>query len=113
MYKIFLVNFPFIDDPRQTKTRPAICLTKPIGKHKIIVIAFITTQIDEVLESDFLLDTKDKEFTQTGLKYTSVIRLHKLTSIPLENVEGEIGSLPFEWKDEIQSKLKSLFQLGK
>lgn len=111
MYKIFLVNFPFLDDPQQTKKRPALCLTKPRGIHQIIIIAFITTQMDEILDTDILLDTKEKIFAQTGLKFSSLIRLHKLTSIPLENVEGEIGVLSEKKRKEIKSKLETMFQI--
>ena len=43
-YRIVLVPFPF-DDFSETKVRPAVCLTEKIGKHKHIVIAFVTSQI--------------------------------------------------------------------
>ncbi len=41
--KVVLVPFPF-DDFSSTKVRPAICLTNPIGPHRHVVLAFISSQ---------------------------------------------------------------------
>jgi mRNA interferase MazF len=42
--KVVLVPFPF-DDLSATKVRPAICLTDPLGVHRHVVLAFITSRI--------------------------------------------------------------------
>ena len=44
--KVVLVLFPF-DDLTSAKLRPAVCLTDPIGSHRHVVLAFITSQIPE------------------------------------------------------------------
>lgn len=41
--KIVLVPFPF-DDFTASKVRPALCLTNITGKHRHIIIAFITIE---------------------------------------------------------------------
>jgi PemK-like protein. len=57
--KVVLVPFPF-DDLSTTKVRPAVCLTDPtdpIGPHRHVILAFITSRIPtDLLESDMVLD---------------------------------------------------------
>ena len=51
--KVVLVPFPF-DDLSGTKARPALCLTDPIGPHRHVVLAFITSRAQaELLDTDF------------------------------------------------------------
>ena len=67
-YKIVLVPFPF-DDLSSTKVRPAVCLTDPIGPHRHIVLAFITSRIPiSPLSTDFIIDSSDRAFSLTGLR---------------------------------------------
>ena len=42
--KIVLVPFPF-DDLSAEKVRPALCLTDPIGPHRHLIVAFISSQM--------------------------------------------------------------------
>lgn len=54
--RIVLVPFPF-DNLSSSKVRPAVCLTEPIGQHRHVVLAFISSQIPaDLFESDVLLD---------------------------------------------------------
>jgi mRNA interferase MazF len=54
--KVVLVPFPF-DDLSATKVRPAVCLTAPIGPHRHVILAFITSRIPAtLLDTDLLLD---------------------------------------------------------
>ncbi len=65
-YKIVLVPFPF-DDLSDRKVRPALCLTEPLGFHKHVVLAFITSQTSNaLLSSDIIIDANSQDFTQTG-----------------------------------------------
>ena len=75
---IVLVPFPF-DDLSASKVRPALCLTNPIGYHKHVIIAFISSRIPEdLLESDFVIHKNSQDANGTGLAVDSVIRLHKI-----------------------------------
>jgi mRNA interferase MazF len=42
--KVVLVPFPF-DDLSTVKLRPAVCLTEPIGPHRHVILAFISSRI--------------------------------------------------------------------
>jgi mRNA interferase MazF len=79
---IVLVPFPF-DDFSSTKVRPALCLTSEIGNHKHIIIAFISSKIpDDLIESDYIIRKDSDSWTGSGLAVDSVIRLHKMVTIP-------------------------------
>lgn len=109
-YKIVLVPFPF-DDFSSTKVRPAVCLTNPIGKFEHIVIAFITSQIPaELLDTDIVVDEKQKNFKKSGLTVSSVIRIHKLMTIPKNLIKRELGRLDAELQKEIENKIIKLFK---
>ena len=79
--KVVLVPFPF-NDLSTTKVRPAVCLTEPIGPHRHIILAFITSRIPtDLLESDVVLDSSQVDFTTTGLRVSSTLRLHRLMTV--------------------------------
>ena len=106
-YKIVLVPFPF-DNFSATKVRPAVCLTEKIGKYNHIVIAFITSQTpSDKTETDVFLEKGE----ETGLKINSLLRLHRLTTIPYDLIKRQLGHVQLNKKVEIQNKLSRLFGL--
>ncbi len=53
--KVVLVPFPF-DDLSTTKVRPAVCLTDPVGPHRHVSMAFISSRMSiDQLETDMIL----------------------------------------------------------
>lgn len=109
--KIVLVPFPF-DDLTSTKVRPALCLTNAIGVYNHVVISFITSQITQATESsDLQILTSDADFSYTGLKVDSAIRLHRLVTIPTYLVKKQLGDLPISYHRQLEQKIKTLFQV--
>ncbi|PSR55717.1 growth inhibitor PemK [Adhaeribacter arboris] len=109
--KIILVPFPF-DNFSGTKVRPAICLTNEIGFYNHVVIAFISCRIPPSLEeSDLLIEMKGQAFKATGLSVDSVIKLHRLVTIPKSLIKRQLGVFPANQQAEIETKLKTLFEL--
>ena len=89
--KVVLVPFPF-DDLTAAKARPEVCLTDPIGPHRHVVVAFISSQVPQnLLETDLLLETQHPNFAQTGLKTSSVLSLHRLMTISTSAIRRELG----------------------
>ena len=110
--KIILIPFPF-DDLKATKVRPAVCLTDSIGPHKHLVLAFITSRIpNDLLETDIVLDSSLTDFTQTGLRVTSTLRLHRLMTLSSSLILRELGELSPQILDEVDNKLHKLFGLS-
>lgn len=86
--KIVLVPFPF-DDFSTNKVRLAICLTEPIGLHDHIVVAFISSKIPaEILDSDVIIRKDTSSFEPSWLITESVIRLHKIVTIPKNLIQA-------------------------
>jgi len=109
-YKIVLVPFPF-DDFSTTKVRPALCLTNPTGKFNHVVIAFISSRIpSDILETDIIIKKNDNSFQATGLRISSVVRIHKIVTIPKELIKRELGKLNKKFQKEVDRKLNKLFK---
>ncbi len=104
-YKVVLVPFPF-DDLSATKVRPAVCLTSPIGPHRHVILAFITSRIPEdLLKSDFIIDSHAQDFEVTGLKVTSTLRLHRVMTVATTFILRELGELPPYMQNEVEKRL--------
>lgn len=109
--KVVLVPFPF-DDLSSTKIRPAVCLTEPIGTHRHIILAFITSQTpSELLETDLVIDLQKPDFEGTGLRISSTLRLHRLMTVTSSIIRRELGTLSSEMQRMVEEKLRKLFSI--
>jgi PemK-like, MazF-like toxin of type II toxin-antitoxin system len=108
--KVVLIPFPF-DDLTGTKMRPAVCLTDPLGPHRHVVLAFITSQVPpDLLDSDLVLHAGHPDFSSSGLRVTSTLRLHRLMTVTTNLIRRELGELsPTLWLAVVE-KLRDLFQ---
>jgi mRNA interferase MazF len=110
-YKVVLVPFPF-DDLSSTKVRPAVCLTEPVGPHRHVILAFITSRVPlDPLPSDVMLDIHDPDFAATGLRVSSTLQVHRLMTATTSLIRRELGSLPPEKQAEVNRRLRQLFGL--
>lgn len=108
-YSIVLVPFPF-DDFTATKVRPALCLTSVIGKCDQIIIAFISSKIPfDLLQSDIVVLTGSTEWEDTGLKVDSVVRLHKMVTIPEKLIKRKLGQINENLQEVAKTKILKLF----
>lgn len=111
MYELVSVKFPFADESEKGKPRPGFVISLPIGMHQQVIVAYVTAQLDEQLETDILLDTSETYFSATGLLQKSLVKLHRLgTFQPTALKEGQ-GSLPEELIPELKKKLMKIFRL--
>ncbi|MGI8544066.1 MAG: type II toxin-antitoxin system PemK/MazF family toxin [Aridibacter sp.] len=109
--KIVLVPFPF-DDLSANKMRPAVCLTDEIQPYGHIVLAFIISKVSHnPSNTDFVIDSKDGDFPQTGLKVDSMVRLHRLMTISKSIIERQLGELSNNQQTEIESRLRKSFEI--
>jgi PemK-like protein. len=109
--KVVLVPFPF-DDLSTTKARPAVCLTNPIGPHRHVVLAFITSRVPtDLLETDVVLGSNQVDFAATGLRVSSTLRLHRLMTVTTSLIQRELGDLSPTMQAEVAQKLRKLFEL--
>jgi mRNA interferase MazF len=105
---LVLVPFPFTDFST-TKLRPALVL---LDHDPDIVIAFISSKIPESPSPAGIVLTRSMpDFSKTGLKTDSVIRLDKITTIIKTMVTGTIGELPQEIRSEVNRKMAELYRI--
>lgn len=108
-HKVVLVPFPF-DDLSSTKVRPAVCLTEPVGQHKHVILAFITSRVpDEPLSTDLVFSDTEKDFATTGLRVSSTLQLHRMMTVASNIIVRELGILPKSAQKDVEGKLKLLF----
>ncbi len=109
--KVVLVPFPF-DDLSTVKLRPAVCLTDPVGPHRHVVLAFITSRVPtDLLESDLVLDSSQSDFAITGLRVTSTLRLHRVMTVTTALIRRELGQLSPRMAADATDRLQKLFLL--
>jgi mRNA interferase MazF len=109
--KIVLVPFPF-DDLTADKLRPALCLTDPIGPHRHVVVAFISSQVPTaVIATDIVLDSRQKDFAATDCAFLLYSGLHWLVTLTSTLIRRELGQLSPELQREVGRKLAVLFVL--
>jgi mRNA interferase MazF len=108
---VVLVPFPF-DDFSASKVRPALCLTNEIGNHQHIIIAFISSKIpDYLVESDLVIKKESENAIGTGLTTDSVIRLHKMVTIPKTLIRRKLGTISKSIEADLKEKVAHLFDI--
>jgi mRNA interferase MazF len=110
-HKVVLVPFPF-DDLSSSKVRPAVCLTDPIGPHRHVVLAFITSQILPAPgATDLVIQAADPDFARTGLHVSSTLQLHRLMTATTTLIRRELGKLSPVMQAHVNDRLRKLFGL--
>lgn len=111
MYQIVKFLFPFADDFDKGKPRPSLIISQSFGKYNHTILAYITTDLEDKLETDIFIDATQPYFTKTGLRSSSVLKLHRLITITPSQIGEVIGNLPDELIPQLKKKLIKVFQL--
>jgi mRNA interferase MazF len=89
-----------------------VCLTGAVGVHRHVVLAFITSVVPPTLEStDLLLDPGSADFTHTGLKVRSALRLHRMVTVSATIIQRQLGVLAPNLQAQVQQRLRTLFAI--
>lgn len=108
---IVLVRFPFTD-LSETSLRPALIVSKEqIGQD--IILAAISSIVRDSVFSDCIVNMDHPEFGLTGLRVTSVLRLHKLVTVDRSTIIRRIGYIGPRLQDEVDIILRLVLGLGK
>mgnify|MGYP001576186134 FL=1 len=113
MYKlghIVLTPFPFTD-LSGNKVRPALVLGIQ-DKGNDITVCFISSVFqNKIHKFDILVDEKNKDFKETGLKSKSIIKTTKIATLDRAVVLGKIGELDTKNIQKVKKVLKTYFDL--
>lgn len=103
---IVLAKFPFTD-LSSSKRRPGVVISGKTSSKEDIIVAFISSIIPATLaDTDYLITEGHQEFSNSGLKKDSVIKLDKLATVNISIISGEIGALSPVAMQEIDKCLK-------
>jgi mRNA interferase MazF len=64
------------------------------------------------LESDLVLDARQPDFVATGLRVSSMLRLHRLMTVTTGLIRRELDALPPRMQVQVAGKLKKLLGLA-
>jgi mRNA interferase MazF len=107
---IVLAEFPFTD-LSQKKLRPALVrwASSTIDE---ITICFISSQnVTSLSLDEFALNASDTEFTRTGLRVSSKVRVTRLVSLEQRLILRRLGELGSQQMLELNATIIQAFQL--
>jgi mRNA interferase MazF len=107
---IVLAIYPFID-LSSTKRRPTLVVSATERPGRDCILAFITSHIDQVGETDLMLDPADKDFAATGLRMASVVRCGKLMTLDRSLLTGRLGRLSQRLMCRVDVRLKKALEI--
>ena len=91
--QIVLFKFPQTDQ-KAGKLRPALVLRKIPGQYDDWLICMISSQLHQkIQELDEIITIEDSDFIQSGLKFSSVIRVSKLAVVDGDILLGKLGQI--------------------
>jgi mRNA interferase MazF len=107
---IVLTPFPFTDLTRNS-LRPALVVSEGVIGDDVVLAGISSVVRGPRIATDLLIESNHPEFQQTGLRVSSVVRLHKLTTVEasiLVRRPGRIGSTLVLEVDVLLRKVLSL-----
>ena len=103
---VVLAVLPFTDLTAQ-KHRPALIISPESRAGHDVLLAFITPYKGEPLDpAELLISIDDPDFSETGLKIASVLRLNKLFTLHKTLIIGKLGSLSPRLMDRVNECLR-------
>ena len=107
---IVLVPFPFTD-LSTTKLRPAVVLWVD-SRGNDITLCFISSQnVTRLSPEEFNINTTDPEFSGTGLKVASKVRVSRIVTLERRLITRRIGKLGINQIQQLNKFLTTTFQL--
>ena len=66
---------------------------------------------DDLIDSDLVIKMETDDFAGTGLTVDSVIRLHKIVTIPKSLIKRKLGRINWRIESELSIKIRQLFEI--
>lgn len=114
---IVILPFPFVTSKgTQQKARPALIVSDHSINRRfddVILVGITSQRIDDIYETEFLIEEGTLEFEKSGLVKTSVVRCEYIMTIPAEIVARKLGEITKEVMNKIDERLKYSLGLNK
>jgi len=103
--QIVLFRFPYADHT-EGKLRPALVIRQLPGAYEDWLICMISSQLSQEISAfDEIVSPEDIDFSDSGLKFASVIRIGRLASVHKTILEGTIGKIGPDRLTRIKNRL--------
>lgn len=107
---IVLIRFPQAD-LETGKLRPALVVATAPGRHADLLLALISSRMHQAVpEFDEILEPSDQDYSDTGLKVRSVVRVARLASVEPAVINARLGSISPERLQRIIERLTEWLQ---
>ena len=91
--QVVLFRFPQTD-LAEGKLRPALLLGRLPGEYNDWLLCMISSQIQQrVADFDEVIDMRDADYAESGLKAPSVLRIGRLAVVDSEIIVGAVGQV--------------------
>jgi mRNA interferase MazF len=102
---VVLFKFPEADQS-QGKLRPGLVLSETPDTYDDYLICMISSQTFQAIDGfDVIIKPGDSDFSRSGLRTESVIRISRIAVVNKEILKGKIGSISFETLEKILTNL--------
>ena len=107
---IVLIRFPRTD--LQTgKLRPALVLAVAPGRHADLLVALISSRTHQAVpQFDEIIDPTDADYSATGLKAHSVVRLARMACVEASVITARLGSISPQRLQQVRNRLADWLQ---
>ncbi|MDE0315674.1 MAG: type II toxin-antitoxin system PemK/MazF family toxin [Candidatus Poribacteria bacterium] len=101
-----VVLAPLFQSDEELKYRPAIVLREMPAPYRDLLVCGVSTRLDQNIQGfDDIISPTDVDFTLSGLRSESLIRLSFLAVIPRRLVRGIIGNISEERYNRLMQRL--------
>jgi mRNA interferase MazF len=107
---VVLSQFPFTDLLGHS-VRPALVVSPGLIGQDVILAGISSVVRGGVSPTDCLVDTSHPEFAGTGLRVTSVVRLHKLVTVEQTVLVRRLGQIGPQLQAEVDHLLRLALNL--
>jgi mRNA interferase MazF len=107
---VVLTRFPFTDLTGASQ-RPAIVVSQGQIGQDVVVAAISSVVRGALAPTDYTVDLTHPEFALTGLRVTSVLRMHKLAALERSVIVRRLGRLGPQLQTEVDRLLRMVLGL--
>jgi mRNA interferase MazF len=98
-------RFPFTD-LTGASLRPALVISQGLIGQDLVLAGISSVVRGVVAPTDYTVDTTHPEFALTGLRVTSVLRLHKLATVEQSVITRRLGRIGPQLQAQADARLR-------
>jgi mRNA interferase MazF len=107
---VVLTRFPFTD-LTGSSVRPAIVVSAGLIGDDLVLAGISSVVRGAAIPTDLVVNQSHPEFAQTGLRVTSVLRLHKLATVEATVVVRRLGRIGPGLQSDVDRILRQVLGL--